>query len=47
MGLNNNDMGEFKQWMERVHGIRFRRNSTERYYENLVVIDPLQDALRK
>jgi len=33
--LSDNEISDFKQWMERTHGINYRRTNCERYYENL------------
>ncbi|NNC09432.1 hypothetical protein HJC10_42315 [Corallococcus exiguus] len=33
--LSDNEISDFKQWMERTHGINYRRSNSERYYENL------------
>jgi hypothetical protein len=35
LGFNNNEIADFKAWMERTHGVRTRRTNSGRFYEGI------------
>ena len=37
--FDNNKIGDMKQWMERTHGIKYRRTKEGRFYENLALAE--------
>lgn len=44
LGLSNNQMNDFKVWMERVHNVKAGRSNSVRFYENVTVVEPAADV---